>query len=165
MPGKTRKIRGAFVRRLKLPDPQSLNSTVCRLRSAMAPVSCSLPGQAVSPVATVFRLHPAATSAILSSSRQADPTPLEGSSHAFPARPTAFVPSASGGPGDPHPLVRPHGGPAHRYSGQGLLTPSQEWPILRTGTHGQVPGLPGHPADNYESTCFGQGSGNSGLCA
>lgn len=58
-----------------------------------------------------------------------------------------------------------HGEPAHRYSGQGLLTPSQEWPILRTGTHGQVPGPLGHPADNYESTCPGQGSGNSGLCA
>lgn len=33
------------------------------------------------------------------------------------------------------------------------------------GTHGQVPGRQRHPADNYELTCSGQGSGNSGLCA
>src|SRR5262249_4822403 len=32
-------------------------------------------------------------------------------------------------------------------------------------THEQVPGFHGHPVNNYELTCFGQGSGNSGLCA
>jgi hypothetical protein len=38
-------------------------------------------------------------------------------------------------------------------------------PKVITSTHGQVSGPQGHPADNYELTCFGQGSGNSGLCA
>src|SRR5262245_3770227 len=45
------------------------------------------------------------------------------------------------------------------------LTKRSLEPILSVGTHGQVPGLRGHPAGNSELTCFGQGSGNSGLCA
>jgi hypothetical protein len=45
------------------------------------------------------------------------------------------------------------------------LDPQPRKTDTEVGTYEQVPGLPSHPADNYELTCFGQGSGNSGLCA
>jgi hypothetical protein len=48
---------------------------------------------------------------------------------------------------------------------QDILTYDQAGPIILTSTHVQVLGLAGHPADNYELTCHGQGSGYSGLCA